>query len=61
MQGVSVGPGKIGKIGYCKMKNSLISRTSIMKPKDFTAGYPAPEAAENLSSLGKDPLHFPRP
>jgi hypothetical protein len=32
-----------------------------MKPKDFTAGYPAPEAAENLSSLGKDPLHFPRP
>ena len=21
----------------------------------------APEAAENLSSLGKDPLHFPRP
>jgi hypothetical protein len=24
-----------GKIGYGKMKNSLISRTCIMKPKDF--------------------------
>jgi hypothetical protein len=36
MQGVSAlqcfGPGKIG---YGKMKSSLISRTCIMKPKDF--------------------------
>jgi hypothetical protein len=33
MQGVSAfAPGKIG---YGKMKHSLISRTCIMKPKDF--------------------------